>query len=418
MLEDPLFIITRNIYQFLISKDEDIRGMLVKKHSVNLQTQGDFSFPNTVKSWHEYINKSTDSGSKEFTLLNCIGKETTDVVISSRKWVIPVKDAQEIKDRIHLFLDRSSGIKVGLTSAIQNNNLISNKLSENTLHAFVDTLCAGSCINSLRLKCLKDVINHLLAINSTHLPQVSNIVLTSKSLTQKNYEGRVVLCGTVLNANTNVKETALNGEDFIRLRQNELTLIAQHKYGVRVATDSKWKEFISHLGESAVTFELLQTKPSCAVKINFDVSSGSSRGAAFILYNCARLETIIRTYNERVNGGTYPPLPEFEKTDFTLLTQEEEWCLIFNYILGLPSLLRNCVEINDHMCDFRPHLICGFLSSMVRLISQYYRKTRILTEPRKHLLPVMFARLHMLKILNETLKICLRILNIKSVSQM
>ncbi|CAK1585146.1 unnamed protein product [Parnassius mnemosyne] len=418
MLEDPVFIITRNIYQFLIGNYEDIKGMLVKKHSVNLQTQGEFSFPNTVKSWHEYINTNTNSELKDFTLLNSIGKETMDIIITSQEWVIPIIDAKKIKDRIHIFLDRNRGVKVGLTSAIQNNNSISNKLSGNTFFSLVDKLCEGSCITSLRLKCLSDVINHLLVINSTHLPQASNIVLTSKSSNQKNYEGRLVLCGTVLNANTSVKENALNGEDFIRLRQNELTLIAQHKYGVRVATDTKWKEFISHLGESAVTFELLQTKPSCAVKINFDVSSGSSRGAAFILYNCARLETIIRTYNERVNEGTYPPLPEFEKTDFTLLTQEEEWCLIFNYILGLPSLLKNCVEINDHTCDFRPHLICGFLSSMVRLISQYYRKTRILTEPRKHLLPVMFARLHMLKILNETLKICLRVLNIKSVSQM
>ncbi|CAH2046877.1 unnamed protein product, partial [Iphiclides podalirius] len=200
------------------------------------------------------------------------------------------------------------------------------------------------------------------------------------------------------------EETSLSGDELIRLRQNELTLIAQHKYGVRVSTDCKWKEFIAHLGESAVTFELLQTKPSSAVKINFDASSGSSKGAAFVLYNCARLETIIRTYNERVNDGTYPPLPDFEETDFSLLIQEEEWCLIFNYILGLPLLLKSCVEVNEHTFEFRPHLLCGFLSSMVKLISQYYRKTRVLTEPRKHLLPVMFARLHMLNILNETLK--------------
>lgn len=58
-----------------------------------------------------------------------------------------------------------------------------------------------------------------------------------------------------------------------------MTLIAQHKYGVRVATDSKWKEFIAHLGESAVVFELLQAKPSSAVKIDFNWSStGSSKG--------------------------------------------------------------------------------------------------------------------------------------------
>lgn len=63
-----------------------------------------------------------------------------------------------------------------------------------------------------------------------------------------------------------------------RLRQDEMTLIAQHKYGVRISTDTKWKEFLAHLGESAAAFELLQTKPSGAVKINFDCSAGSSKG--------------------------------------------------------------------------------------------------------------------------------------------
>lgn len=64
-----------------------------------------------------------------------------------------------------------------------------------------------------------------------------------------------------------------------RLRQDEMTLIAHHKYGVRVTTDSKWKEFVAHLGESAAAFELLQAKSSSAVKINFDCSSvGSSKG--------------------------------------------------------------------------------------------------------------------------------------------
>lgn len=58
-----------------------------------------------------------------------------------------------------------------------------------------------------------------------------------------------------------------------------MTLIAQHKYGVRVSTESKWKEFIDHLGESAAAFELLQTKPSSAVKINFNnCAVGSSKG--------------------------------------------------------------------------------------------------------------------------------------------
>ncbi|KAJ8716457.1 hypothetical protein PYW07_003084 [Mythimna separata] len=286
------------------------------------------------------------------------------------------------------------------------------KIREESSVVQLDPCCKDQCdLTSLRAKYVCNVIKNLCALNNVNTP----IFVTSKSSSRSEGSHRV-LCGTVLNSKLGAKETDISAEDFIRIRQDEMTLIAQHKYGVRVSTDSKWKEFIAHLGESAAAFELLQTRPSGAVKINFDCCSGSSKGASFILYNCARLETIIRTYNDKVCEGTYPELPHFDDVDFSLLTQEDEWHLIFNYILGLPSLLNNCMDVQS--CDFRPHHICSYLCSMVRIVSQYYRKTRILVEPRKHLLPVIYARIHMLQILNETLKTCLNILNIKSVSQM
>ena len=58
---------------------------------------------------------------------------------------------------------------------------------------------------------------------------------------------------------------------------------------------------------------------------------------------------------------------------------QDEWSLIFNYIMGLPNLLNNCVEFTEIKCEFKPHLICSFLSSMVKTVSQYYRRVRILT---------------------------------------
>lgn len=57
---------------------------------------------------------------------------------------------------------------------------------------------------------------------------------------------------------------------------------------------------------------------------------------------------------------------------------QDEWCLIFNYIMSLPMLLDMCVDVKKDYCDFRPHLICIYLCSMVRVFSQYYRRVRIL----------------------------------------
>ncbi|CAG4929035.1 unnamed protein product [Colias eurytheme] len=416
MLEDDLNLFISNIYTFLFNEEKEISGLLVKKHSVQLKTQGDFSFPNTVKSWVEILDginlQNDDEG-----LLKRLHKDSDSLLQASQSWTLPIRKAIEIKDRVHIFLERRKAIEVGLTHSFTNNERIHNGVNKGDILVESDSNENTKCITSLRVNYTTKVINNLCAISNKCSELKPKLFVTSKS-SVKLEDSKIVLCGTVINCKTGAKETTITAEDFIRLRQEELTLIAQHKYGVRVSTDSKWKEFIAHLGESAVAFELLQIKPSSPVKIQFDASSGSSKGAAFILYNCARLETIIKTFNEHVNDGRYPPLPKFEDVDFSLLTNEDEWCLIFNYILGFPSLLRNCVEINENKCDFRPHLVCSFLSSMVRVFSQYYRKVRILTEPRQHLLPVMFARIYMLKSLNDTLKTCLRLLNIKSVSQM
>ncbi|XP_053604508.1 DALR anticodon-binding domain-containing protein 3 [Plodia interpunctella] len=409
---------SENIFNYVTGSVNIGRGLLIKKHMENLQTHGDFSFPNTLKSWHKYVKLGTNT-EKNISLMTYIGKDVQDLINESRNWVLEVKSAKEVKERIFLFLERSKAIRVGLTEGLKINEIIAKRITEKSSGICCDPECDSlNCLTSLRLKYLCSVVQNLCSIHTKCRKETSNIIMTSKS-SSKSEKSRVILCGAVLNAKTGSKETAVTAENFIRLRQEEMTLIAQHKYGVRAATDAKWKEFINHLGESAVAFELLQIRPNSAVKINFDCSSaGSSKGAAFVLYNCARLETIIRTFNSRVSEGSYPALPSSDDVDFSLLTQEDEWCLIFNFILGFPPMLANCVELTEKTCEFRPHQICSFLCSMVRVFSQYYRRVRILIEPRKHLLPVMFARIHMLQVLNDTLKTCLKILNIKSVSQM
>ncbi|XP_028025857.1 DALR anticodon-binding domain-containing protein 3-like isoform X1 [Bombyx mandarina] len=412
MLENVLEKFIDNLFLFITGKKKPNGCLLVKKHSDNLNTHGDISFPNTAKPWYGFLKCNSN---EKNTLLENLNTSSLNLTNESRGWELQISKVTEDKERVYLFLDRSSAVRIGLLSALRNNNFISTRINVTVSTVSIDPACENTdCLTSLRVEYVKKTLANLCSV----FEHPSSIVVSSKS--SSNYtNSKRMLCGPVLNASTLVKEMTVTAKDLIKNRQEEMMSIAQHKYGVRISEDSKWKEFIDHLGESAVVFELLQTRPSSAVKINMNCSlMGSSKGASFILYNCARLETIIRTYNERISEGTYPSLPDFNETDFTLLTHEDEWYLIFNFILGLPSLLSSCVDLEGSKCEFKPHQICSFLCSMVRVFSQYYRKIRILTEPRKHLLPVMFARIHMLIILNDTLKTCLRILNIKSVSQM
>lgn len=45
-------------------------------------------------------------------------------------------------------------------------------------------------------------------------------------------------------------------------------------------------------------------------------------GASFILYNSARIETILRKFNEKVEVGYYNMLPELSDINFGLLCEE------------------------------------------------------------------------------------------------
>ncbi|KAI8421467.1 hypothetical protein MSG28_009523 [Choristoneura fumiferana] len=343
MIQNSLETFADNVFFFLTGETRGSKGLLVKKHSESVNIHGEFSFPLTVKSWHGLIDSSKLSVDESNNLMTCIGKTTEELIKESQNWNLQINKVKERKGRIHIFLDRIISIRTGMIEALKNNELITSRLDGTLNSVSCESLCNDNCMSSFRLRHFAETIQNLCAISGNTL----KIFVSGKSSCICPDGSKMVLCGAVVNAKTGSKEKSITGDEFVRLRQNEMTLIAQHKYGVRVSTDSKWKEFIASLGESAAVFELLETKPSSAVKINFGSSSaGSSKGAAFVLYNCARLETIVRTFNEKVDEAVYPPLPEFENTDLTLLTQEDEWNIVFNFILGFPGTKKTPASSN------------------------------------------------------------------------
>lgn len=46
------------------------------------------------------------------------------------------------------------------------------------------------------------------------------------------------------------------------------------------------------------------------------------KGAAFILYNYARISVLFKTFAEKQKTGYYPELPPLENVDFSLLSEE------------------------------------------------------------------------------------------------
>jgi len=61
-------------------------------------------------------------------------------------------------------------------------------------------------------------------------------------------------------------------------------------------------------------------------------------GASFILYNTARIATIIAKYNEKVSHGDYPSLPNIEDVDFSQLQEEVIRILFIHFTYSTFSL--------------------------------------------------------------------------------
>lgn len=209
---------------------------------------------------------------------------------------------------------------------------------------------------------------------------------------------------------------------FFKLRKEQMITASVSKYGECVRGDD-WTETIQTLTNAVIKFEILSN--SFGVNVLLDVSErGSpvySKGGCFVLYNYARLCTLFANFEKSVVSGVYPPLPPAEESDYSLLKEEEEWKLLFNYILPFPSLVKNCIRhfsLQSPQAHVQTHRACQFLTSLSRDFSVYYSRIHVLGEPREHLLALMFARLHLLQAIKQVLLNTLRLLDIEPPLQM
>ena len=213
MLRDEVKTIKNDIFNYLVGKKNCVCGLLVKKHDTNIQTHGDFSFPNTPNSWQEFLNHDLLQNF-DGTLLQYINKDVTNLIETSNNWYIPIARAVELKGRVILHIDRLKSIQICFPNAIYNNNLILDRLNTDTKEInFQDGYKNINCITYLRLKLLTDVVKNLYLINI--YPKKAKIVISWNNRLQVE-DTRIVFCGPVLNGTSGAMETNISSEEYIR----------------------------------------------------------------------------------------------------------------------------------------------------------------------------------------------------------
>uniref|UniRef100_A0A182MML7 DALR anticodon binding domain-containing protein n=1 Tax=Anopheles culicifacies TaxID=139723 RepID=A0A182MML7_9DIPT len=235
----------------------------------------------------------------------------------------------------------------------------------------------------------------------------------SKSTSSRHVE---VLCGTVLTGN----ETR-NAAQYIEQRANDMHLIALHRYGLRMPDPIKLRELVTSLGRSAAIVDMLQTKHAHVIDMRTQQeimrNHCTSKGASFILYNYARLATILRKHALLVEQNQLLDVPPVHEIDFSLLVEPEEWQLLYAYLIRFPDIVRLTIGYGSSP-QIAPYHMLSFTLCLIKCLSKYYRRVRILTENRPKLQPVMFARLCLIRAVFDMLKVILHIFDLEPVEEM
>ncbi|CAG9765919.1 unnamed protein product [Ceutorhynchus assimilis] len=417
---NPLHQLINNIYDTLIGKIPGDDETLVKMHTRHLEELGELSFPLPMKNWYNLAGNLIDN-QQSVTIFSCeMQEDDIDTALvkfkSSFNDKTKIRICKVIRTSVHLFLERPSlfncGIRIALNEADSYGKwaIFSKciKIDTNLDISNVEDLD----LTTLRLSIIKKTLDNFLELTTD---MQSNEIL-HVNLSHNSGHNNNILCGPVTN-NQGTKDTTNKAIDIFNKRISDMRLMAQHRYRLNIKSASEWQDFFNRLGRASVTIELLSNKPHKSIKIALNDLSGVNKGAAFIFYNCARLTILLKEFNSKSNKGIYPGLPNLDNIDFSLLDQPEEWELLYVYILQYPFVVKNCVRSIEKGI-VNPQNLVTFLSSISSVFSVYYRRVRILTEPRDHMFGLVFARIYLLKALQVVFYNALRLLNIEPVSEM
>lgn len=169
-------------------------------------------------------------------------------------------------------------------------------------------------------------------------------------------------------------------------------------------------ELMKKLGKAAASLDMIEVKHSSVLRLT------SNPKQAFILYNSARIETLISTFDEMVQTNYYPALPQLNDVNLELLSEPLEW-EILKHLLSFPDVIEKSLGdiVNGKIAL---HNLYKYLVGFVNSFSVYYSKKKILLENRPHLVPLVHAKIHLLKAIRKILNMTLDLFDIEPVKFM
>ncbi|XP_060837255.1 DALR anticodon-binding domain-containing protein 3 [Rhopalosiphum padi] len=256
-------------------------------------------------------------------------------------------------------------------------------------------------VTCFRIELLKEAIQNLAKMNGYLIGSNGLDLLVSKKNNPKN--SNLVLCGNVV-CNVKVKE-------YKQRKQDSITKMSAN----RIESEEYPIDIISKLCHASIVYELLSVRHSKVINTECDTSNKDS--GIFIMYNYSRLCQVWEAYEKGVIENFYESLPDICSVNFGLLTSNEEWLLILNHLSMYPLVIQQSVK---HLlsASVDVHRLCKFLMEMSSAVSLFYHRHHILSDPISSLLPLMHARLYLVKASIQVYENVFQLLGIDAVREM
>jgi hypothetical protein len=274
------------VKDFLTKSSESSDAEKVIKFYEN-QGPHDFSFPTSLAIWRRYIKDMNDDvilKYKDDILLYAF--DTTQLeplhhplVKESSHWVFAIDRVVIEKGRCSFNLNRASAFCVIITEIYNDSRYgKSTKVPGESVALKIEDCSDTSSITQFRLQLINSVCENLLEYSRFELASDSanakhSLLFTTKSNAspqdnQRN-DKKVIICGVILDP-TSKKTSSVTSEDYIKMRCDDMHLIAIHKYGVRAKDDAALQNLVKKLGRNAATLDLLGIKSSSSCCLTAD----------------------------------------------------------------------------------------------------------------------------------------------------
>ncbi|EDW00447.1 DALR anticodon-binding domain-containing protein 3 [Drosophila grimshawi] len=441
MSQNPLSELTQQLINFFVIWPEngDIPryeryGDLIRYHNENLIQSGDLSIASSKFNWQCFTQRQGLQLRRQTEQMLPDEQSVQQLLDHSKQWIFPLLNVNMLrKERYALRFQRAPIISHVLHSILIDGDDYGKHKKSTAIG--VPTLCltlnTGNTkeLHKFRATQLFHIVRRMLDYANWRLvapeQKTDDTLLVS---IESNNQPRClandqpdkmnvrVLCGPVLEP---IKKTGatLTSDSYMALRSNDMLLIAMHRHGLRdCARDKDIEGLLQRLGHATVIVDLFEVRHASGATVVRN-GSGSSKGASYILYNSARLETLLRTFAAQVDAGAYEPLPPLDKIDLSLLEDELDWQMLYGYLLTFPNLVESTLSQLKHgQCAV--HLIVRYIVDLASLFSRYYRSKQILVQKRSNLMPTLYARIYLVKAVRQVLNSALALLGIQPVDYM